>query len=225
MKKLNPWDVAAKKVLMRPDTYDTIFDNRPHPLLAKEARPCELERGVNYFVLTLEKMGCKTLWSCEGHPRGFYIVFIGSYEKAVAISGCGWLGVEVTGDHNQFSLRLGQHVKTETDRRRCLRGAALAWEERLPARWMQKEGPTEPYDLPWKSLNKEQQELIRRAHPRMKMFADYIWRFSPANEVMGYTKLARLAIRAQRLNRKSKWIKRLQKSVDKTTRTMKGKRK
>lgn len=26
-----------------------------------------LDKGVNYFVLALEKLGCKTLYSCEGH--------------------------------------------------------------------------------------------------------------------------------------------------------------
>jgi hypothetical protein len=26
-----------------------------------------LDKGVNYFILALEKLGCKTMYSCEGH--------------------------------------------------------------------------------------------------------------------------------------------------------------
>lgn len=41
-----------------------------------------LDKGVNYFILALEKLGCETLYSCEGHfgknkyvPQ-LYITFI-----------------------------------------------------------------------------------------------------------------------------------------------------
>lgn len=27
----------------------------------------KIDKGVNYFVLALEKLGCETLYSCEGH--------------------------------------------------------------------------------------------------------------------------------------------------------------
>jgi hypothetical protein len=36
-----------------------------------------LEPKVIYFVLQLEKIGCTPLFSCEGHPHNFYIVFKG----------------------------------------------------------------------------------------------------------------------------------------------------
>ena len=34
-----------------------------------------LEPGVNYFVKKLEALGAKVLFSCEGHPKGFSVVF------------------------------------------------------------------------------------------------------------------------------------------------------
>ena len=43
-----------------------------------------LDKGVNYFILILEKLGCKTLYSCEGHfhkkhySLQFYISFYAS---------------------------------------------------------------------------------------------------------------------------------------------------
>jgi hypothetical protein len=42
----------------------------------EEAEGEELEPGVKFFVLMLEKLGCKTYASCEGHPNGFYILCI-----------------------------------------------------------------------------------------------------------------------------------------------------
>jgi hypothetical protein len=47
----------------------------------------KIDTGVNYFVLALEKLGCETFYSCEGHfnkknytPQ-LYIVF--SCQKSV----------------------------------------------------------------------------------------------------------------------------------------------
>lgn|SRR5581483_4447915 len=57
----NPWDAARKiKVLRCAPGY---------PL-------ADLEPGVKFFVLMLERLGAQTLYSCEGHPRGFYVTVL-----------------------------------------------------------------------------------------------------------------------------------------------------
>jgi hypothetical protein len=61
-KEPNPWD-AAKSVPVIRGHYD-------------------LEAGVKFFVLMLEKLGAVTEFSCEGHPHGFYITFEAPYELA-----------------------------------------------------------------------------------------------------------------------------------------------
>lgn len=38
-------------------------------------RPTDVDPGVKFFVLLLEKLGAETLFSCEGHPFGFYVMF------------------------------------------------------------------------------------------------------------------------------------------------------
>jgi len=69
-----PWDRAYKKeVLYR---------------IGGDGGNYTLDRGVNYFVLKLESLGCKTLWSCEGHPddENFYLIFISEFELATKIA-------------------------------------------------------------------------------------------------------------------------------------------
>lgn len=84
-----------------------------------------LEPGVNFFVLVLEMMGATTHFSCEGHPRGFYIVFRAEYPVAVMLHSWGFFNVEVEGS-SRWSIRL-PHVKTHADRRRVLQLASKAW--------------------------------------------------------------------------------------------------
>lgn len=134
---MNPWDEARKRRLTRPDTLsisgtpDEVYGSG-EPLLYRRTRVCELERGVNYFVLALERMGATTMWSCEGHPTGFYIVFHANYSLAFAIHLAGYFRVEVERRLNCFSIRLpSQSACNEKSRRQCLRGAAAAWEQKL----------------------------------------------------------------------------------------------
>lgn len=67
--KSSPWQVAKKLSLIR---------SSPCGLYSKE----KIDKGVNYFILALEKMGCLTEYSCEGHFRRkhqmpqFYMVFV-----------------------------------------------------------------------------------------------------------------------------------------------------
>lgn len=112
----NPWEQACKLQVIRGfDFY----------------KPAPLDPGVNFFVLSLEELGAKTQFSCEGHPRGFYIVFEGSYELAKQINSCGYFSVEIEGD-NLWSIRktVGEsnnEVYTEHEKQQVLRGAATAW--------------------------------------------------------------------------------------------------
>jgi hypothetical protein len=114
-KAATPWDRSRQEVLTRSG--------------------CELERGVNYFVTALEKLGAKTTYSCEGHPKGFYIVFQGTYDLAHAIANAGYFQVEIERGRGEFSLRLMSnevgHGPTwdEKAKRECLRWASEAWEK------------------------------------------------------------------------------------------------
>jgi hypothetical protein len=105
---------------------------------------------VKFFVLMLEQLGCTTTFSCEGHPGGFYITFVGLEQVARAIVACGYFNVEVERAPDTYRLSLqGNELAgvrngipwTNTDRERCLRGAADAW--------VAKFGPPVPPLLSW----------------------------------------------------------------------------
>ena len=76
MSKPNVWDKAAKLKVWRTSP----LPGNPKPEL--------LEPGVNYFVLSLEQLGVRTTFSCQGHPEGFYIAFYAPYEVALRIEQC-----------------------------------------------------------------------------------------------------------------------------------------
>lgn len=52
----NPWQKAKKLSLVRSSPCGTYCEEY-------------LDKGVNYFILALEKLGCITEYSCEGHFR------------------------------------------------------------------------------------------------------------------------------------------------------------
>lgn len=122
---LNPWDRAKGLTVIRGNhTY----------------APAPLEDGVKFFVLMLEQLGCTPLFSCEGHPSGFYIVFRGPIATAREIAQCGFFVVEVAREDDTYRLTLeGNEVSrkyfdepwVEINRVRCLRFAASAWVERF----------------------------------------------------------------------------------------------
>jgi hypothetical protein len=110
----HPWDRARRRLLKRRNA------------LSRE--PQQLDRGVNYFVLQLERMGIRTEWSCEGHPAGFYISFYATYEQALRIKTHGYFTVEIERlDH--WSMRFSRPHKSVRDRNFTLRLAAAAWEQ------------------------------------------------------------------------------------------------
>jgi hypothetical protein len=113
--------------------------------------PFILEGGVNYFILKLESLGLKTLWSCEGHPGGFYITFKAPYKIAKEISyiskGCGVelsisnliknfnvnmnLNNRESWMNNCWNLRLLPHGDSYECRNSILRELSIEWEKHL----------------------------------------------------------------------------------------------
>jgi hypothetical protein len=119
--KPNVWDEAKKLKLIR---IEEVFGGK--------VKYATLERGVNFFVAMLNQLGCKTYWSCEGHPGGFYIVFRGPYETALKIRKCGYFAVELEHEVNLWSLRINNHVdRSPSGERNRMRYAAADWERRL----------------------------------------------------------------------------------------------
>jgi hypothetical protein len=124
----HPWDVAAATPLTRQST-----------LLCK---PQVIDPGVNFFVLALEALGATLQFSCEGHPKGFYVLFAASYELALEIRNAGYFSVEVEGPGTWSIRKLSDEYSraeyAEKDKAWLLRSAADAWlrhfGERLTAR-------------------------------------------------------------------------------------------
>lgn len=114
----HPWDIAATVPLFRSNHS---FDLE------------ELDRGVNFFVLALEALGATPQFSCEGHPRGFYIAFEAEYALALRIQNAGFFSVEVEGERywSIRKMRTEQYAGkySEEDKARTLRWAADAWLE------------------------------------------------------------------------------------------------
>lgn len=117
MNKEHIWDRACKKTV-----------KRLNPLSMKMET---LEPGVNFFVLSLERLGLQTFFSCEGHPKGFYIVFDAPVWMARLIHSAGYFRVEIERDE-LWSLRLSEiEMNDEHDKNRTLRWAAESWKQHL----------------------------------------------------------------------------------------------
>ncbi len=101
--------------------------------------PVDLESGVKFFVLMLERLGCQTHFSCEGHPAGFYITFTARYETARRIANLGYFNVSLArslffeNTADLFDLSLSEKTPEgepwdEVQKGRALQFAAEAWE-------------------------------------------------------------------------------------------------
>lgn len=92
---------------------------------------CDLQprdRGVNFFVLQLERMGIRTKWSCEGHPAGFYISFHATNEQVLKIKAHGYFTAEIEGA-NYWLIHFSRQHKSVRNRNYTLQLAAAAWEQ------------------------------------------------------------------------------------------------
>lgn len=118
-KTLSPWDACRKLQLSRRDP--------------GTGEACVLEPGVNFFVLMLEREKAQTMYSCEGHPGGFYILFRSNYRHALRVERCGFFTVELDRRENVFAARWNNTGSTspppERHRRQVMRWAAKAWEK------------------------------------------------------------------------------------------------
>jgi hypothetical protein len=79
-KNLSSWDHAGRLDVVRGNSHD---------------EPANLEPGVKFFVLMIEQLGGKTLYSCEGHPDGFYVTFQAPHALALRIARPGYLDVSI----------------------------------------------------------------------------------------------------------------------------------
>jgi len=133
-KKLSPWRRAYKKVLKR-------YNNNRETYMGGRMRyePVTLDRGVNYFVEALERLGAFTRYSCDGHgnPENFYVMFTAPYSLALKIVAAGFFKVELNRRKNTFELRLGpamDHVETGPNKYRPVR---MTGKEYIRESWQQ----------------------------------------------------------------------------------------
>lgn len=104
-----------------------IWDEFLSPTLIRDGE--KLDPGVNFFVRSLEMMGVRTHFSCEGHPNDFYITFSASYRKALKIKSAGFFSIEIERP-SYWSMRV--HMKeSEQEHVDGLRWAAEAWAKRF----------------------------------------------------------------------------------------------
>jgi hypothetical protein len=95
-----------------------------------------LDKGVNYFILALEKLGCKTMYSCEGHfskkhyiPQ-LYISFSSKKTQVVRLKNMLYNIAKLEHDgKNQLVLRID--FKNNKDKKQKLTRLAKQWNEEL----------------------------------------------------------------------------------------------
>src|SRR6266436_884433 len=97
-----------------------------------------IDPGVNFFILGLRHLGATTLFSCEGHPNGFYIVFRSTEKIARRVVSCGYFSVQLENGTDKYSLRLRDVDRlasrkrqivlwTEASKVQVLRWASAVW--------------------------------------------------------------------------------------------------
>jgi hypothetical protein len=112
--KTNPWQKAKEYPVIRTSPCGIYHE--------------EIDRGVNFFVLMLEQLGAEPHYSCEGHPSGFYVLFMAPYELAQDIYSAGFFRVEVEGI-DRWSIRTD--FKDSRQKAMVLALAAESWEKTL----------------------------------------------------------------------------------------------
>lgn len=113
----DPWAECCNIEVQRPSSYN-------------DGSTITLEPGVNFFALALECFGIMSIWSCEGHPGGFYITFDAPYPTALHLSGVGFFNYEIL-YQNGWKLRLDTHADSVEDRKSALTHAAEHWVRKL----------------------------------------------------------------------------------------------
>jgi hypothetical protein len=116
-KAAKPWDAASRLSVVR------------HTYVAEGE---VIDRGVNFFVLTLEALGATPMYSCEGHPNGFYVFFKAPYELALRIEHPGFFALSLESRNHgpdHWAIRVTMPWHSEKDKKRTLRWAAEAWQK------------------------------------------------------------------------------------------------
>jgi hypothetical protein len=93
-----------------------------------------IEPGAVWFVEWLERNGAQTVFSCEGHPEGFHVVFHGSYDLAHALAAVEHLVVsvfrsELHQETGQWKIELDYWPETREERDAALRQLAASFVE------------------------------------------------------------------------------------------------
>ncbi len=124
MSSPNPWVAAKKRKVARGNFLFT--------------EPEDMEDGVKFFILMLEKLGCTTVWSCEGHPEGFHVSFHGPAAVVREIEACDVLDIElfqggysINLDKRELRMRRAGLPFTKKKRDELLKHAATVMVERF----------------------------------------------------------------------------------------------
>jgi hypothetical protein len=146
------WDEYCSRAVVRYDEF---------------GQRCDLDPGVNYFVLMLEQLGAVTHYSCEGHPSfnkpgSFYVLFTAPMSLALKLQACGFFNVELEGK-NRWSIR--RTFDDIIQKEGCLRFAALQWRDHF-GRIIEYPGinaarKTSPKKAPKKALKKRSAKRLR----------------------------------------------------------------
>lgn len=94
-----------------------------------KGQPVNIESGMNFFILMIEQLGGRTMFSCEGHKNGSqpYLAFYGPLSLATAIAQTDSFVVEVQNQINYFALRPYLWISKKETMSQFLRRAARAW--------------------------------------------------------------------------------------------------
>lgn len=119
------WDTWRKRTVRRSDTLT--------------GKKITIEPGAAYFVEALERLGARTEYSCEGHPKGFYVSFRGPYKLAIKVAAAGFFTVELLRNGrwkislggNEQSIEGGGAIFSRKIRNDILRMATEAWQREL----------------------------------------------------------------------------------------------
>ena len=93
-----------------------------------------IEPGAVWFVEWLERNGAQTIFSCEGHPEDFHVVFRGSYDLAHAMAAVEHLVVsvfrsELHQETGQWKIELDYWPETREERDAALWQLATSFAE------------------------------------------------------------------------------------------------
>lgn len=94
-----------------------------------------IEPGVSFFVDALEQLGADVQFSCEGHPKGFYVCFAAPHDLALRVAAAGYMTVELCKDGrwtislrgNEQGIEASGGTFDEAERDSILQMAAAVW--------------------------------------------------------------------------------------------------